>query len=113
MSTIEQRWIKFAAEESFWRRLAALHAPALDMLSGIGPPMAVSRLTPHCPPSMYVPLASFAQIVPLFALEKEGGFKKGNPRGIAFAEARLAAGATALRNMIVDAWLDGASTPVG
>jgi hypothetical protein len=27
--------------------------------------------------------------------------------------ARLAAGATALRNMIVDAWVDSAQTPVG
>jgi hypothetical protein len=46
-------------------------------------------------------------------LEKEGGLKRGDPRGIAFAEGRLAAGATALRNMIVDPWLDGAQTPIG
>jgi hypothetical protein len=47
-------------------------------------------------------LASLAQVAPLYALEKEGGLKRGNPRGIAFAEARLAAGGTSLRNMIVD-----------
>ena len=58
-------------------------------------------------------LASLAQVGPLYALEKEGGFKKGDPRGIAFATSRLAAGATALRNMIVDAWQDSAETPVG
>jgi hypothetical protein len=34
-------------------------------------------------------------------------------RGIAFADARLAAGATALRDMIVNAWQDSAQTPVG
>ena len=37
----------------------------------------------------------------------------GDGRGIAFATARLAAGATALRNMIVEAWLDSANTPIG
>jgi len=57
--------------------------------------------------------ATLAQVGPLYALEKEGGFRKGDERGIAFATARLAAGATALRNMIVEAWLDSASTPIG
>ena len=46
-------------------------------------------------------------------LEKTAGFRRGDARGIAFAEARLAAGAAALRNMIVDAWLDSAQTPIG
>ena len=58
-------------------------------------------------------LASLAQVGPLYALEKEGGFKKGDPRGAAFATARLAAGAAALRDMIVDAWSDSATTTVG
>ncbi|GEP56169.1 hypothetical protein [Reyranella soli] len=58
-------------------------------------------------------LTSLAQVVPLHTLEKEGSFKRGDPRGIAFAEARLAAGVTALRNMIVEAWLDSAQTPIG
>jgi hypothetical protein len=56
---------------------------------------------------------SLAEVGPLYALEKEGGFKRGDERGIAFATARLAAGATALRDMIVEAWLDSANTPVG
>jgi hypothetical protein len=58
-------------------------------------------------------LASLAQVVPLYTLEKKGGLKHRDPSGIAFAEARLAVGATALRNMIVDAWLDSAQTPIG
>jgi hypothetical protein len=58
-------------------------------------------------------LNSLAQVEPLYQLEKEGAFKKGDPRGIAFADLRLAAGAAALRNMIVDAWKDSAQTPVG
>jgi hypothetical protein len=58
-------------------------------------------------------LATLAEVGPLYALEKEGSFKRGDPRGIAFANSRLAAGATAVRDMIVDAWMDSASTPVG
>lgn len=58
-------------------------------------------------------LASLAQVAPLYALEKEGGFKVGNERGVAFATARLAAGAAAVRDMIVQAWEESASTPVG
>ena len=57
-------------------------------------------------------LASLAQVGPLYALEKEGGFKRGDERGIAFATSRLAAGAAAVRDMIVAACLN-ASTPVG
>jgi hypothetical protein len=58
-------------------------------------------------------LATLAEVEPLYALEKEGGLKPGDPRGIAFATARLAAGATAVRDMIVDAWRQSAHTPVG
>jgi hypothetical protein len=58
-------------------------------------------------------LASLAQVGPLYALEKEDGFKRGDQRGIVFATSRLAAGAQATRDMIVDAWLDSANTPVG
>jgi len=45
-------------------------------------------------------------------LEKEGGFNRGAPRGIAFT-ARLSAGAAVTLDMIVDAWLDSANTPIG
>jgi hypothetical protein len=58
-------------------------------------------------------LESRAEVEPFYALEKEGGFKRGDPRGVTFAIARLATGATALRNMIVDAWEDSATTPIG
>lgn len=58
-------------------------------------------------------LVSLAQVGPLYALEKEGGFKRGDQRGAAFATTRLAAGATAVRDMIVMAWEESAETPVG
>ena len=54
---------------------------------------------------------SLVEVVPFY--EKAGGFKRGDPRGVAFATDRLATGASMLRNMIVDAWLDSANTPVG
>jgi hypothetical protein len=56
---------------------------------------------------------SLRQVEPLYALEKEGGFTSGNPRGIAFVTKRLAAGATMLRDMIVDAWIDSENAEVG
>ncbi len=58
-------------------------------------------------------LATLAQVEPLYALEKDGGLRRGEPRGIAFTEERLAAGAAAVRDMIVDAWLASADAPVG
>ena len=54
-----------------------------------------------------------AEVVPFYRLENEGAFKKGDPRGIALATARLATGATALRNMIVEARNDSTTTPIG
>ena len=58
-------------------------------------------------------LATLTQVEPLYQIEKEGAFKPGNPRGIAFAEERLWAGAQALRDMIVDAWFDSENAQVG
>ena len=58
-------------------------------------------------------MESLAQVGPLYEMEKEGGFKRGDPRGVAFTTSRLAAGATAVRDMIVQAWEESASTAVG
>ena len=58
-------------------------------------------------------LASLAQVEPLYALEKDGGLKPRDPRGVAFTTARLAAGAAAVRDMIADAWFASADAPVG
>jgi hypothetical protein len=58
-------------------------------------------------------LVSLVEVNPFYELEKAGAFKRGDRRGIAFATERLASGASMLRNMIVDAWLDSANTPVG
>jgi hypothetical protein len=58
-------------------------------------------------------LTTLANVEPLYQLEKEGGFKKGDKRGIAFATGRLSAGAQAVRDLILDAWLASANAPVG
>ena len=53
------------------------------------------------------------QVEPFYALQKAGGFKDGDPRGRAFAAGRLAAGASELRDMVVDAWRASATLSVG
>jgi hypothetical protein len=58
-------------------------------------------------------LESHAEVVPFYALEKGGAFRKGTAAGIEFAAGRLAAGAAAARDMIVDAWRASTSMGVG
>ncbi|MCW5703290.1 MAG: hypothetical protein KIT82_11995 [Bradyrhizobium sp.] len=58
-------------------------------------------------------LASLAHVRPLYVIEKDGGFRKGDQRGIDFATGRLAVGAQIARDMIYDAWLASADAPVG
>jgi hypothetical protein len=43
-------------------------------------------------------------VVPLYELEKAGGFKDGDPRGVAFMTDRIAEAASELRDLVVDAW---------
>jgi hypothetical protein len=49
----------------------------------------------------------------LHGIENEGSCKKGDPQGITFATEWLAVGAALAHDMIVEAWLDSANTPVG
>jgi len=57
--------------------------------------------------------ATQATVVPLYALEKAGGFAGDDPRGKAFVAERLAAGAAELRDLIVDAWRQSIDGVVG
>jgi hypothetical protein len=50
---------------------------------------------------------------PLFQLEKAGGFKDGDPRGVLFITSRLAEGASELRDLVVDAWNASGKATVG
>ncbi len=53
------------------------------------------------------------QVIPFYRLQKTGGFLPGDPRGREFAAARLAAGASAMRDLVLDAWHASATSKVG
>jgi hypothetical protein len=57
-------------------------------------------------------LESHAHVMPLFQLDMRGAFSGTDPAGTAFATARLAHGASALRDMIVDAWRASANAKI-
>jgi hypothetical protein len=52
-------------------------------------------------------------VIPLYQLEKDGGFKDGDPRGVAFITARLAEGAAELRDLVIAAWNASPKATVG
>ena len=58
-------------------------------------------------------VATHAQVIPFYEMQKVGGLVAGDARGRAFATARLAAGASALRDVIVGAWRASATGRVG
>jgi hypothetical protein len=58
-------------------------------------------------------LESHDMVVAFYELEQKGAFANPSEAGVAFATARLAAGAATLRDMIVDAWRASADIGVG
>ena len=56
---------------------------------------------------------SNAAVEALYRIEKEGGFVHGTPKSVAFAEGRLAYGASELRDLIVWAWQDSLNETIG
>jgi len=57
--------------------------------------------------------ASFAQVIPLYRLEKAGAFRAATGEGLAFATRHLARAAAELRDLIVMAWKDSDNAGVG
>ena len=57
--------------------------------------------------------ATWHELIPLYELEKVGGIAPGDPRGTAFATARMAVGASELRDLIALAWKDSLAATVG
>ena len=57
--------------------------------------------------------ATVAQVVPFYDMQKVGGLAQGDPRGVAFATVRLAAGASALRDLTTAAWHVSAGSHIG
>lgn len=56
---------------------------------------------------------TLAEVIPFYRVERDGGFAEGDPRGVAFARARLSAGASELRDLIVEAWRASGQARVG
>lgn len=52
-------------------------------------------------------------VIPFYEMEKAGGLKPGDPRGTAMATERMAAGASELRDLIVEAWKASANVKIG
>ena len=57
--------------------------------------------------------ATVAMVDPLYALQKAGGFAGADPRGVAFATQRVAAGAAEVRDLILSAWTASATSAAG
>jgi len=57
--------------------------------------------------------ATARQVVPLYQLDRTGALREGDERGRGFAEERLAAGASELRDLIVEAWRASGQAMVG
>lgn len=101
---------------------AKVHGPfeSAFVRASVGLDMVRSRMTPPVSggPALEARVAAYLmttnrQVEPFYALEKDGGFARGDPRGAAFAAERLAAGASELRDLIVVAWRASADQRVG
>jgi hypothetical protein len=58
-------------------------------------------------------VAESQTMIPLYELEKSGGFKDGDPRGVAFMTDRIAEGASELRDLVIAAWNASGAMTVG
>ncbi|WAC49399.1 hypothetical protein OVA03_05680 [Asticcacaulis sp. SL142] len=56
---------------------------------------------------------NFKQLVPMYQLEKEGEFDKGTPKAVDFMSSLIGIGAADLRDIVINAWQDSKSLPVG
>jgi hypothetical protein len=57
--------------------------------------------------------ATWTQLVPTYRLEKAVGFRAASPEGRAFVAERIAAAASELRDLVVDAWTASATASAG
>jgi hypothetical protein len=58
-------------------------------------------------------IATAAQVVPVFELEKAGAFAAATPGAKAFTATRIAEGATMLRDLVTDAWAEAGLATLG
>jgi hypothetical protein len=94
-------------EGAFTSRVARLDAveaamPAADLTGFDVKARTVAYLT-----------TTLGTVVPFYRLEKAGAFRDADPRGAAFVNERLAAGAAELRDFIAAAWTASADASIG
>ena len=94
-------------EGAFTSRVARLDAveaamPAADLTGFDVKARTVAYLT-----------TTLGTVVPCYRLEKAGAFRDSDPRGAAFVNERLAAGAAELRDFIAAAWTASADASIG
>jgi hypothetical protein len=95
---------RFITEAGVATRLAPLHVPHDARLAGDRQVLT----------SIETYLAgSNAMVEPLYRIAKAGGFAHASPESSAFAEGRLAYGASELRDLIVWAWQDSLNETIG
>ncbi|MBX3484043.1 S1/P1 Nuclease [Phenylobacterium sp.] len=101
---------------------ARIHGPFEGdlVLAGVKAAAVKAKMTPlrlcDCPIEQRVStylVTTGNEVVPLYEMEKAGGMAPGDPRGPAFAAGRLAAGASELRDVIVEAWRASGARQVG
>jgi hypothetical protein len=95
----------------FEEEFVAVNVTVADVRAQMGPPRdcacAIEQRTVD-----YL-LATSRFVEPLYQLEAEGAFRNRDAKGVAFARARLAAGASELRDQIVQAWRTSGTIKVG
>lgn len=94
-------------EGTFTARVARLDAVEAAMTA---PQLDAFELRERVPAYLKTTLA---QVLPFYQLEKAGGFAEGDARGADFTIARLAAGASELRDLFILAWRDSADDEIG
>jgi hypothetical protein len=87
------------------------HLTEASVRAAMAPPAPCAGTLEACT-ALYLS-ASLGKVEPLYQLWGEGAFKTGEPRAIAFTNERVAAGASALRDLIIRAWKDSAEQTIG
>ncbi|HYC75465.1 S1/P1 Nuclease [Brevundimonas sp.] len=96
-----------AFEGAFTARVARLDAVEAAMAA---PKLEGFDLRARVPAYLKTTLA---EVLPFYRLEKAGGFTESDARGGTFVTARLAAGASELRDLFILAWRDSADDSIG
>nr|WP_314439017.1 S1/P1 Nuclease [uncultured Brevundimonas sp.] len=94
-------------EGAFTNRVARL-----DNVEAAMPPLNIEGFDVKARTVSYL-TTTLGTVVPFYRLEKQGGFRDSDPRGAAFVNERLAAGAGELRDFITASWRASATASIG